>query len=311
MESLSGAVVTEPSGEIRDITQAVQIGIKLRHSWFRGHVEAVDKLTPRFYRRYGDSLMRGLRPAREMELIEAFKRNARPIATSDQLPEEDDILGWLYLMQHYRTPTRLLDWTESVLAAVYFAVSDEESWEDDGEDGELWGLVPHVLNRVAYGREALPLPGRNPVIDYLAREPYWRNSMELARTVAEEFIARSIDDEWCDDPKPITHPVAFRPRRDFARMQVQSSVFTIHPRDRDGTIPESLTDDRHLARYIIPAEAKKHLWEQLRKLGVTAQSLFPDFEGLSRTIAPPSEMVARGPYSDPPRFPPYDDAEED
>lgn len=299
--------MTEPSGEIRDVIQAVRVGITLRRSWFRGHVEAVDKLTPRFYRRYDTPLMKMLQPAKEMEIIEKFKRNAPPIATTGQLPDEEDTLGWLYLMQHYQTPTRLLDWTENVLAALYFTVSDDKAWptggegKDGGEDGELWAMMPFVLNRHAYGREALPLPGRNPIIDYLSREPYWNDEMDLARHLANEYRGRT-ESAWCEDPHPIKMPVAFRPRRDFARMQVQSSVFTIHPRERDDTIPDVLAEKRYLARYIIPADAKSKLWNQLRALGVTAQSLFPDFEGLSRTVAPPKEAVARRPYPAPPTF---------
>lgn len=291
--------MTEPYDEIRDILQAVVLGDVLRRSWFRGHQEAVNKLTPRFYRKYSESFTT-INPQREMELIEAFKRNAPAISDLQRLPEDDDTLRWLYLMQHYEAPTRLLDWTENVLAALYFAVSDEKKW---GEvDGELWALNPFVLNKKSKVGESLPLPGRNPVIEYMAREPYWRKRQDLADTLAEKYQGRTSV-EWMEDPAPFDRPVGFRPRRDFERMRVQSSVFTIHPRtEYDEPIPEILTHEKHLVRYIIPKDVKQKLWGQLKALEVTRQTLFPDFEGLSRTISPPAETVLYGEYPEPPTF---------
>lgn len=43
---------------------------------------------------------------REDSAIDFFR--SRASATLDQVPEQDDYLGWLSLMQHYQAPTRLV-----------------------------------------------------------------------------------------------------------------------------------------------------------------------------------------------------------
>src|SRR5690606_36926394 len=51
---------------------------------------------------------------------------------------------WLFLMQHYGVPTRLLDWTDSPLVALFFAVYNVDR---DDRDASLWVLLPAALNR--------------------------------------------------------------------------------------------------------------------------------------------------------------------
>lgn len=290
--------MTTTTHPLHTIYQAIDVGVELKNHWFRGHQTVVGALTPRFFREYGDPITGLFRPDREMVLIEDFKRDA-PAIDPGRLPREEDILGWLYLMQHYRAPTRLLDWTENVLAALFFTVSNETKWNTDGE---LWAMLPWALNQEAGVGWGTPLYDRNPGTDFLAKEPYWRDREALAREIAEEYKGRALK-EWCENPKPFDRPVAFQPRRDFARMLVQSSVFTIHPKPSSQyTIPEILTDHRHLTRYIIPKERKKELFGCLQALGITSRALFPDFEGLSRTIAPPLEDVASGPLHVPPHW---------
>jgi hypothetical protein len=50
---------------------------------------------------------------------------------------------WLCLMQHYELPTRLLDWTESPLVGLFFAVKDEKY---ESLDGRLFMLNAKRLN---------------------------------------------------------------------------------------------------------------------------------------------------------------------
>src|ERR1700679_3623933 len=101
--------------------------------WFRGHADAGWKLTPKLYRPEFDG-------ADENEIRHEFQSRALQLIQG-RLPA--DKWEWYFLMQHYGVPTRLLDWTENVLIAAYFAVA-----ENDGKtDAAIWVLDPAWPNR--------------------------------------------------------------------------------------------------------------------------------------------------------------------
>ena len=69
----------------------------------------------------------------EVSLLREFQRKAHHHL--QYVPEKTNTLEWLTLMQHYGGPTRLLDWTYSFYAAIFFAVARLDCKE---EYGELW-----------------------------------------------------------------------------------------------------------------------------------------------------------------------------
>ena len=246
---------------LRTIEQAIKIGIQLRCSWFRGHEQTCWNLVPNAYRVQLDR--RG--GYMEYWAAERFRQRARSI--EGKVPQWDEHLLWLLLMQHHGAPTRLLDWSENILTAVYFAVH-----KSNGSAGEVWCIRPDALNRLS--NYSLCGPDR-PFIRHLAADAFFQRKNELKKYTATVGIRT-------DTPKK---PLGFLPPMEFARLWAQSSRFTIHPTPtEDNSIEALLAGPQEIICYEIPADCKASLRRDLISLGVTAEALYRSLDALSETI---------------------------
>lgn len=90
---------------------------------------------------------------------QSFYYGFRLIVTEPQ-KDHRSIFDWLTLMQHYDAPTRLLDWSENILKALFFVVEDPPTKEDfERKDpgkktkekisnGTIWVLDSYKLNKL-------------------------------------------------------------------------------------------------------------------------------------------------------------------
>lgn len=240
-----------PPKEVKSITELISV-LKVDNSgfdediWFRGHSNVAWTLSP--------TLMRLSTAPSEGALLTRFKQSAAMLIGSHPKDEFD----WLFLMQHYGVPTRLLDWTESPLAALYFAVEDEVH---DSIDGALWSLRPTELNRIAN----ISTSEKN-FIPSFEDEELKNYSVQTLRSNTRNKLA----------------PIATIATRNSPRIQAQLGVFTIHHLDVRPI--EDFCSGNEVTKYIIPAAAKGVIRNELSLLSITKFTLFPELASIGDII---------------------------
>jgi hypothetical protein len=214
--------------------------------WFRGSESIQHLAIPAVNRRMYN----------ELHMVTTFRNRAPAYGP---VPDRSELDKWLFLMQHTGLPTRLLDWTESALMALFFAV-----WKDSTDDGVVWMLDPIQLNRTAIDFDGFPNTWTGGGIEYF-KVPFGTA------------------------PAPPGHPVAVQTTYIHARMSAQKSCFTIHGSNNTSFEEQfadaALVSQGYLRKYVVRRSGVAKIRNQLRLLGVSHATAFPDLDGLSREIS--------------------------
>ena len=214
--------------------------------FFRGHQSTEYDLRP--------SLLRPVRgrwytPADEQNLFYEFRSRGGAL-----LPAGLDSWDVLFSMRHYGLPTRLLDWSESFAAALFFALNGSEK----AADIVVWFLDPYTFNKATCEIAE--------VLDVRS---------DLKHSYLDYFVEPKPDaaPEW-------KHAVAIYPERRLPRLSGQLATFTLHVT----CAPLEKLSLPGLTRLALSGRARVDAEAYLQLAGINDQSLFADLDGLARLL---------------------------
>jgi len=226
--------------------------------WFRGQKKESYLLLP--------SVLRSGNDYNEFSFTTLFRLMAPGFADT---PETDRIDQWLFMMQHLQLPTRLLDWTESPLIALFFAtIGALDLKNEPSENAVLYAMDPISLNQES-GFDFFPNT--------------WVQSSVL-QTIKFAF---GTQDEPVDGKRMLylELPVAVIPSTIHSRIRSQKGCFTLHGHDKRDI--ESIFQSRKLivegklCKYSIAKDSIRDVFRHLNSLGITYSSLYPELQGLA------------------------------
>jgi hypothetical protein len=259
----------------KKISEAVNCVVDDLHSpgqdrplWYRGVSCSQYSLLPK--------LMRGSQRDmsevfdREARLLARFRERSVPYLSSLHAQDE---WGLLFAMQHHGAPTRLLDWTENLFVALFFAANEEASRISEHSathSGDvcrptIWVLDPYAWN---------------------ARVPQLADTGVSILTTADDDVVKwwkpqvSTSERFIPTAKM---PVAMYSTYNSARIVAQRGTFTIAGQEWQGLEGYCKPDDVLLTKMVYDGD-RRELITHLSQLGFTESMVFPDLVGLSREL---------------------------
>src|SRR5262245_43656118 len=244
---------------------------------FRGHGDTKWELKTRLERDAGElGRPRFTNPERERTILREFKRRAHHYLPN--VPENDRLVEWLSLIQHYGGPTRLLDVTDSFYVAAFFAMEYASS------DAAIWAfnlnkMMPKKKSREEYLRECTVEAEKN-----IEDKNKWRQkviAVQPERLHERLSIQRGLFLFPC---------MPFRP---FLENFAWTFGFVLHAEQirqlTDSTVCEQVLSCSEISSKVVvklelPRKMHYHALIRLDEMNINAATLFPGLDGFARSL---------------------------
>ncbi|EGR4110923.1 TPA: FRG domain-containing protein [Vibrio cholerae] len=172
------------------------------------------------------------------------------------------------LMQHHGLPTRLLDWSESALVALFFALTSDSSFNGYRC---VWVLDPFALNHKTIGQRKIYCPSA-------------MKNRNINHTNLDGYLPPNLNP--LSSGNTPTKPIAIQSSQHIKRVSSQKGCFTVH-----GTNPEHIgtylseSEDFHMIKIDARSmEKRKEMLSVLEMMGIDEEFIFQDLDSLCEKI---------------------------
>ncbi|MED4392549.1 FRG domain-containing protein [Priestia aryabhattai] len=246
------------SGYIELVTNISEEGF----NFYRGQDSHIKhKLLPSLLRIEPETKNRVYSDNCDQNFINAFKSRCLPHL--NYLPKNE--WEWMSTAQHYGLPTRLLDWSQSPLSALFFATENCNFNYYEGDSSVVWCLNPTILNEKSRFIE-----------DYTTIPNLSEENENFLSNLKQKFGLGA-------NPAGQVYPIALIHPSSNKRIHAQKGVFTLFPIN-SSPLDELEKAEEFLVKIIIPSEVKLEIKKQLFNTGITYSNIYPDLDSLCKDI---------------------------